>query len=207
MKKITSLFTAIAISNLALMAQTGAVKRFSLLNQRNMPSSAISTTVATVLTLNATIPDVQNGVPQQVPTAKPKTISSAPKVKKEPIKDYSIFVLNGASSTLSTTSIQAKFGFDGDAKDSTAIELYKVELKDGNRIFSVIPGKTNAIKIAISFLEKIPEGQGTSRDDKRTTINQVLLPDYLTAGEYVFIDKKSISADGTQINVYAFTIL
>ncbi len=207
MKRITSLFTAIAISNLALMAQTGAVKKFSVLNQRNMPSSAISTTVATVLTLNATIPDVQNGVPQQMPTAKPKTISATPKVKKEPIKDYSIFVLNGASSVVSTTSIQAKFGFAGDAKDSAAIELYKVEVKDGNRVFSVIPGKTTAVKIAINFLGKIPEGQGTSRDDKRTTINQVLLPVYLTAGEYVFIDKNSISKDGSQINCYAFAIL
>jgi hypothetical protein len=210
MKKITLSIIAIAVFSVISNAQTGARKSFSLLNQKNTPQNGLQSVTATISkTVTAIIPEVQIGTPVEQPIAKPKSLTEPSKLKREVTNDYSIFVLAGASSTIATTSIQAKFGFDGNASDSTNIELYQVEVKDGNRIFSVIPGKTLAVKIPIHFLEMIPyQGGGTKGDPLgRTGVNQVKISNYLTAGEYVFIDKASISADGTQINCYAFKIL
>jgi hypothetical protein len=209
MKKTTLIILATALFLAEATAQTGARKSFSLLNQRNTPQSGLQSTTATVqATSNIVIPEVQLGTPSAAPVAKPKTLTAQPKLKREETKDYSIFMLAGASSTVSTTSIQAKFGFDGNASDSTNIELYKLEVKDGNRIFSVIPGKTLAVKIPINFLEKQPPTGGTKDDPYgRSEVNQVKIPNYLTQGEYVFIDKASISHDGTQMNCYAFKVL
>jgi hypothetical protein len=211
MKKITVTTIAFAFFCFTATAQTGTRKSFSLLNQRNTPQSALeSATAAISKTVTTIIPELkQLGAPVEQPIAKPKSLTEPSGLKREVTKDYSIFVLTGTTSSVATTSLQAKFGFDGNAGDSTNIELYKVEVKNGNRIFSVIPAKTLAIKIPIHFLEMIPyEGGGTKADPLgRSGVNQVKLYTYLTQGEYVFIDKASISADGTQINCYAFKIL
>jgi hypothetical protein len=209
MKKIIVSLIAILFVCICSNAQTGARKSFSLLNKRNSPQSGLqSATAAIQKTSTAIIPDVQLGTPVAEPVVKTKSLTEPSKLKREVTTDYNIFVLEGASSTVATTSIQAKFGFDGNASDSVNIELYKVEVKDGNRIFSVVPGKTLAVKIAINFLEKQPP-TGSTNDDPygRSGVNQVKIPNYLTQGEYVFIDKASISRDGTQINCYAFKIL
>ncbi len=206
MKKIT--FTAIAFTFLSITinAQTGAWKKFSLLNQSNSPQSGLQTATATISkTITTTIPEViELGTPVTQPATKPKTLTTPPKLKREVTKDYSIFVLNGATSTVATTSIQAKFGFDGQANDTANIELYKLEVKDGNRIFSVLPGKTLATKISISFTA---DPSGYDPNSEKSFLTQVKISGYLTQGEYVFIDKASVSTDGTQINCYAFKIL
>ena len=209
MKKTTSTLIAFAFVSMATNAQTGARKSFSLLNQRYTPQSGLqSTTAAIQKTTTTIVPDIQLGAPVEASIVKPKSLSEPSKLKREVSTDYNIFVLSGASSTVATTSIQAKFGFDGNASDSVNIELYKLEVRDGNRIFSVVPGKTLAVKMPINFLEKQPP-TGGNKDDTygRTSVNQVKISNYLTQGEYVFIDKASISADGTQINCYAFKIL
>jgi hypothetical protein len=177
MKKIIFLIALLCTFFNGAIAQINNTKSFSLLGKRNTPQSTIQRAVATILT-------VENDK-----------------------KDYSIFVLNGASANASTTTLNAKFGFSGEPKDTMDIELYKVEIKDGSRIFSVTPLKTSAIKIPIYFLEKMPQGGFGGRNDTRTNVNQIKLYDYLGSGEYVFIDKASVSADGTQINCYAFKIL
>jgi hypothetical protein len=211
MKKISISIIVVLIISITSNAQTGARKSFSLLNQKSNPQSGLQSVTATIQkTSTVVIPEVvQLGTPVPQPAAKPKSLTEPSKLKREVTNDYNIFILTGASSTIATTSLQAKFGFDGNASDSANIELYKLEVKDGNRIFSVIPGKTLAEKISIHFLEMIPyEGGGTKGDPLgRTGVNQVKLSGYLTQGEYVFIDKASISADGTQINCYAFKIL
>ncbi len=207
--KTTLSLIVVAFFSITVNAQTGARKSFSLLNQRNAPQSGLQSATANIQkATTTTAPELQLGNPVLEPSAQPKTITTQSKLKRTETKDYSIFVLAGTSSTVSTTSIQAKFGFDGNAGDSVNIELYKVEVKDGNRIFSVVPGKTLAVKMSINFLEKQPPS-GSTKDDPygRTSVNQVKISNYLTQGEYVFIDKASISADGTQINCYAFNIL
>jgi hypothetical protein len=210
MKKIIVSIITIVFFSITSNAQTGARKSFSLLNQRNTPQTGLQSTIASIQkTSTVIIPEVQLGTAVPQPVVKSKSLTEPPALKREVTTDYSIFILAGASSSIATTSLQAKFGFDGNASDSVNIELYKPEVKDGNRIFSVIPGKTSAVKIAINFLEKLSDyGGGTKADPLgRTGVNQVKLSGYLTQGEYVFIDKASISADGTQINCYAFKIL
>jgi hypothetical protein len=177
MKKIIILLSVLFALVGNITAQNNRAKQFSFLDKRNGPGASIRSTVATVLT-------IENNK-----------------------KDYSIFVLNGASANASTTTLNARFGFDGDPNDSMNIELYKVEVKGDNRNFSVDPAKTLAVKIPIYFLEKMPQGGFGSRNETRTKLNQIKLYDYLVAGEYVFIDKASVSADGIQINCYAFKIL
>jgi hypothetical protein len=209
MKKTTITLMAFAFISMTANAQTGARKSFSLLNQRNAPQSGLQSTTAAIQKTSTTItPEVQLGAPVSEPAVKTKSLTEPSKLKREVTTDYNIFVLDGASSTVATTSIQAKFGFDGDASDSVNIELYKVEVKDGNRIFSVMAGKTSAVRIPINFLEKMPPTGSTQNDPYgRSGVNQVKIPNYLTQGEYVFIDKASINRDGAQINCYTFKIL
>ena len=208
MKKTIITFIAAIFYCLVGYAQPGVWKKFSILNIRNSPQSPLQSATATIQkTSTIIIPEVQLGNPVAQPSIKSKTISPTdkPTLKREVSKDYSIFVIPGTSSSVSTTSIQAKFGFESNAYDTSYIELYKVELKDGNRIFSVIAGTTTALKIPISFITKTVGGAATTATS--SGVNQIIISNYLTAGEYVFIDKTSISTDGTQINCYAFKIL
>jgi hypothetical protein len=207
MKKITLSLIAITFFYIATTAQTGTQKGFNFLNQRNGRSSGLQFQVAEILkTSTTTIPEIQAGTPELQPSTKPKTLNPTdkPALKREVTKDYSIFVLTGASATAASTSIQAKFGYDGKSKDSINMELYKVEVKDGNRIFSVIAGKTLSVKIPIRF---IPDIYDNVNNSEVNILTQIVIDNYLTQGEYIFIDKGSISKDGAQINCYAFKIL
>jgi hypothetical protein len=211
MKKLIFILLTLISTCFYANAQTSSIGIFSVLNNRNTPQSPVPSSIATiqkeVIHKGATTP-VE--ITPTIPTTPTKPIkSNIDLTKKAEIKsDYAIFELAGATSTVQLNTLQAKFGFDGKASDTSKIQLYKVEVKDGKRIFSVIAGKTLATRISINFLEKIPENIGSSRSDTRTNVNQVKFPNgYLPQGEYVFIDTATISADGTQLKCYAFTIL
>ena len=116
-------------------------------------------------------------------------------------ENNNVFEINGAASANSFTSIQATFfGYTCQIDPSSMIELYKLEATGTKRIFSVIANTTSSVKIPVTFKKIIP--------DAYSGVNRVIIiiPNYLSSGEYAFINKSTLNSKGNTLGCNAFSI-
>jgi hypothetical protein len=202
MKKIIITILICFTSIVTIQAQVAGWKKFSVLSTRNTLQSAINNALANVLMIIAKAPSETTTAKPAEEDTKTETNAKAKRAAKPNViitKDPNVFVVDGSTSTARLNTIAARFGFSGSAADTTNIQLYKAEVKDGKRLFSVIPGKTLCEKIPIQFTLSLPGSEGG--------IIGIVLQSNLLSGEYLFIDKASVSTNAEQIKCYAFTIL
>ena len=94
---------------------------------------------------------------------------------------------------------------------SEIIELYKLEKGATTRSFCIPAGNCTAINIPIQISDNAsPDIHGTAKGAAagKSTIHQITIPSgYLSAGEYAFIDKSTLTGDGTALVCFTFTVL
>jgi len=120
------------------------------------------------------------------------------------------YYATGAASTKQFFSVDANIGFKICYIQPT-LELYKAEVKNGMRTFTIPAGSNgnNAVNIPIQVITPPgiadPNRNGAMLWGKGN-FKVKFVNGYLSQGEYLLIDKNSISADGTQMKGYAFSI-
>lgn len=181
-------------------AQVASFKKFSVLSADNRLKSGVTGFTANIYFTITAAPSqtTTKANPEEEKNVKNKR---AAKPNVVITKDPNIFMLDGVTSNVRLNTIAAKFGFAGSASDSANIVLYKAEIKDGKRFFSIMPGKTLCEKISIHFST---QSSGTGSENG---IVNIVIPTVLQSGEYLFVDKASLSANAEQIKCYPFTIL
>lgn len=122
----------------------------------------------------------------------------------------SFYAITGTTSTAQFTSLAANIGFSTCSK-MPSFELYKTEVKNGMRTFTIPAGinGSNAVNIPIQVITP-PALQNPNRNGAivwgQGNFKIKFTNGYLSAGEYVLIDKDSLTPDGTQLKGVAFTI-
>ncbi|MEP6673882.1 MAG: hypothetical protein ABJA78_01960 [Ferruginibacter sp.] len=133
-----------------------------------------------------------------------------------------IYDIPGITALHQYTSLQASFKFTYDLhglsqqqqniSDITqVIELYKLEKGTNTRSFCIPSGSCSSINIAIQItgngLLNGITGSGGAAVGKSVSGFTVVFPSgYLAPGEYAFIDKSSLTTDGTSLRCFAFTV-
>ncbi|MFN8252456.1 MAG: hypothetical protein U0V75_11305 [Ferruginibacter sp.] len=137
-------------------------------------------------------------------STKKQPVQTKVEVTQKMMQNSSIFIIDGASSPRQYTSLQAaKLVFDFNCK-ATEIEMYKLETGTSTRSFS-IPlhsngNKAENIPVQISnYTESSPRLAGSYR-------HIMPVQGYLQPGEYVIIDKSTLSADGSRLGCLAFSV-
>lgn len=91
---------------------------------------------------------------------------------------------------------------------SDAIELYKLEKGIYTHTFCIPPGGCTSVNIPIQITGDgyIPAA-GTGTAAGKTGGYMVVIPSgYLQPGEYAFIDKSSLKADGSALAYFGFNV-
>ena len=118
------------------------------------------------------------------------------------------YAIPGATSTAQFTSVAANIGFSTCMR-MPVFELYKTEVKGGLRTFTTPAGSGGnlAVNIPIQVITspaiRNPNG---STDWGRGSFKIVFTNGYLQPGEYVLIDKNTLTSDGLHMKGVAFTI-
>lgn len=136
----------------------------------------------------------------------PKPTSEATKTKESITGPY--YYTSGATSSKSFQPVDANIGFTRCYVLQPNLELYKTEVKNGNRSFTIPAGANGSHSVNIPIQVITPPG---SVSNGRVnwgpgSFKVKFLNGYLQSGEYILIDKNSISPDGSQMKGYAFTI-
>lgn len=94
---------------------------------------------------------------------------------------------------------------------SEIIELYKLEKGASSRSFCIPAGNCTAVNIPIQISGNASDDiriSGKGAGAGRAILHHITIPSgYLSAGEYTFIDKATLTADGTALVCFAFTVL
>ena len=148
-------------------------------------------------------------------------------IKEAPIRvvttSGTIYDIPGSTAAYQYTSLQASFKFVYEVRGLSAqqvnafnaqqsIELYKLEKGDNTRSFCIPSGSCTSVNIPIQItgngLHGVSNyggaGAATGKGDNLFTI--VIPSGYLAPGEYAFIDKSSLTADGNSLKCFAFTV-
>lgn len=136
--------------------------------------------------------------------------------KKQPIKpqDFqapkmiqsgTVYVVPGITSAKQFTSLQVNIVLPNDCR-ATELELYKVDISSGVRSFA-IPAGTNG-NTAINIPVTIEPSAALTLGGKPTGSYRKIKPlvGYLQPGEYILIDKSTLSQDGSKIGCVAFSV-
>src|SRR5205085_1384051 len=125
------------------------------------------------------------------------------------ISSNSFYAITGATSTAQLTSLAANIGFSTCSK-MPSFELYKTEVKNGIRTFTIPAGISGSQSLNIPIQVITPPAlQRSNRNGivwGQGSFKIKFTNGYLSAGEYVLIDKDSLTPDGTQLKGVAFTI-
>ena len=125
------------------------------------------------------------------------------------INSNSFYAIPGATSTAQFTSVAANIGFSTCTR-MPDFELYKTEVRNGMRTFTIPAGTggNQAVNIPIQVITPpaITNPNNRSIAWGRGSFKITFLNGYLQPGEYVLIDKNTLSPDGTQMKGVAFTI-
>jgi hypothetical protein len=137
-----------------------------------------------------------------------------PKPAKEPtriIKDNlsgPYYYISGATSSKSFQTVDANIGFLKCFLLQPNLELYKAEVINGMRTFTIPSGSNGSHSVNIPIQVLTPPGTVTNGQVNWGAGNFKVkfLSGYLQSGQYILIDKNTISPNGTQIKGYAFSI-
>ena len=132
--------------------------------------------------------------------------------------NYTIYDMPGNTAVLQLTSLQASFKFmfinTNNIKESISnnsaglIELYKLEKNSSIRTFCIPSGNCTSLNIPIQItLNGQPVVPNAVNASAAGAVYFVIIPSgYLQPGEYAFIDKSTLTTDGTSIQCFAFTV-
>lgn len=133
-----------------------------------------------------------------------------PKATKETIKvgSETYYYTSGAASTKSFQSVDANIGFIKCYVLQPNLELYKADVKNGMRTFTIPAGLNGSHSVNIPIQIITPPGTVNNGRVNWGPGNFKIkfINGYLQSGEYILIDKNTISPDGTQMKGYAFSI-
>lgn len=134
-------------------------------------------------------------------------------VKEKAVKtnsSNSFYAIRGVTSTAQFTSLAANIGFSTCSK-IPSFELYEAEIKNGMRTFTIPAGinGSSSVNIPIQVITP-PALQEPGRNGAivwgQGSFKIKFINGYLSTGEYVLIDKDSLTPDGSQLKGVAFTI-
>lgn len=136
----------------------------------------------------------------------PKSTAEAPRTKESIAGPY--YYTSGAASSKQFQPVEANIGFKYCYVLKPNLELYKVEVRNGQRIFTVPGGSNGSTSANIPIQVTTPPGNMSNGHIYWGPGNFKIkfVNGYLKPGEYILIDKNSITPDGTQMKGYAFTI-
>jgi hypothetical protein len=122
----------------------------------------------------------------------------------------SYYYVSGTTSSKQFHPVDANIGFRL-CYMQPSLELYKAEVSNGNRTFT-IPAGTNGyhsvnIPIQVQTPPMSPSGTRGVSNWGPGYFKVKFTNGYLSPGEYILIDKESILPDGSQMKGYAFTII
>ncbi len=121
----------------------------------------------------------------------------------------SYYVAPGATSTKQFVSADANIGFKMCYVLHPNLELYKADVRSGMRTFTIPTGTGGNLAVNIPIQILTPPGTTTPSNGVawgKGAFKVKFINGYLQSGEYILIDKNTISSDGSQITGYAFTI-
>ncbi|MDP4264183.1 MAG: hypothetical protein Q8941_16765 [Bacteroidota bacterium] len=124
--------------------------------------------------------------------------------EKNPGSASSYYAVQGAASPVQFTSLEANIGFNYCTK-TPVLELYKTQVQNGMRTFTIPAGSNGNTAVNIPIQVLYPPGWSPERKGQ-SFIKIKFTNGYLSAGEYVLIDKTSLTTDGTQMKGIAFSI-
>jgi len=139
---------------------------------------------------------------------------SQPSATKETEKNLknnltgSFYYASGAASTKKFLSADANIGFTRCFVLQPNLELYKAEVKNGMRTFTIPAGSNGSHSVNIPIQVITPPGTVSNGmvNWGPGNFKVKFSGGYLQSGEYILIDKNSMSANGTQMRGYAFSI-
>lgn len=122
----------------------------------------------------------------------------------------SFYYVNGAASPKQFLSVEANVGFKK-CYIQPNLELYKAEIKNGMRTFTIPAGSNGNHSINIPIQVITPASLPNPNKNGAVlwgpgNFKVKFVNGYLAQGEYILIDKNSLSPDGTQMKGYAFSI-
>lgn len=122
----------------------------------------------------------------------------------------SFYAVTGITSTAQFSSVEANIGFSTCSK-IPVFELYKAEIISGMRAFAIPAGSNGSHSVNIPIQAITPPALQNPNNGGAVVWGKgsfkINFPNgYLSPGEYILIDKNSISPDGTQMKGVAFTI-
>ncbi|MEO6133559.1 MAG: hypothetical protein ABIP35_00310 [Ginsengibacter sp.] len=186
----------------------------------------ISPTTATLRKVKKVVNDIAEATKKMqssslnTPTTEKKVVDQIPQTfpTSPVITSATIYDIKANTAPDQYTSLQANFVFTFYNTNnalisglSEIIELYKLEKGAITRSFCIPAGNCKAINIPIQISDNAsPDIHGTEKGAGagKSTIHHITIPSgYLSAGEYAFIDKSTLSADGTALVCFAFTVL
>jgi len=118
------------------------------------------------------------------------------------------YYASGAASTKKFQAVDANIGFTRCYVLQPNLELYKADVKNGMRTFTIPAGSNGSQSLNIPIQVITPPGSVSNSQVHWGPGNFKVkfISGYLQSGEYVLIDKNSISPDGTQMKGYAFSV-
>ncbi|HVM88853.1 MAG TPA: hypothetical protein VMT76_11760 [Puia sp.] len=139
-------------------------------------------------------------------TSKPAKNPSDRSGKSEIIQSY--YAAPGAASAKQFLSADANIGFTRCYVLQPNLELYKAEVKNGMRTFTIPAGSNGSHSVNIPIQVITPPGMVSNGvvNWGPGNFKVKFSGGYLQSGEYILIDKNSMSSNGTQMKGYAFSI-
>jgi hypothetical protein len=136
----------------------------------------------------------------------PKPTAETTRTKESITGPY--YYTSGATSTKAFQPVDANIGFTRCYVLQPNLELYKAEVKNGMRTFTIPAGSNGSHSVNIPIQAMTPPGSISNGQIHWGPGNFKIkfTNGYLQSGEYILIDKNSISSNGTQMRGYAFTI-
>ncbi len=124
--------------------------------------------------------------------------------------EASYYYAPGAASTKQFLTVEANIGFKV-CYVQPNMELYKADVKNGMRTFTIPAGTNGNHSVNIPIQVITPPGIADPNRNGGMVWGKGFFKikftnGYLAPGEYILIDKNSLSADGTQMKGYAFSI-
>jgi len=122
----------------------------------------------------------------------------------------SFYAVQGNTATAQFSSVEANIGFST-CSTIPVLELYKAEAISGMREFTIPAGSNGSHSVNIPIQAITPPSLQNPNNGGAVVWGKgsfkINFPNgYLSPGEYILIDKNSISADGKQMKGVAFTI-
>lgn len=121
------------------------------------------------------------------------------------IQSGTVYVVPGEASAKQFTSLQVNMVLEKSCA-TPDLELYKVDAKNGLRSFSIPAGMNGntAVIIPITIEPSAELSLGGKPSGSYRKIKP--LAGYLQPGEYILIDKSTLSQDGSKIGCVAFSV-